>query len=73
MNIVQAFWAFLYSLQHYTEDGCLAVTQSTHSTPATHQVVVYGGNCLQAFVIALKSGGSIAWEFVSNLGQAPTY
>ena len=57
---MSAFWAFLYYLEHL-QVGCVAVTQSTHSTYATRGVVVYGGNCLQAGLIALQSHGAIAW------------
>ena len=53
------FWHFLYWLT--TLPSCTAVTQSTHSTPATRYPVVYGGSCVQAFLIALQSHGSIAW------------
>jgi hypothetical protein len=63
---VSGFWAFLYYLAHLTV-GCVAITQSTHSTPATEYPVVYAGNCVQAFLVALQSAGSIAWE---TLGYA---
>jgi hypothetical protein len=54
------FWATLYWLEHLVGQ-CTAVTQSTHSTYATRNGVVYGGSCLQAFLIALYSHGAIAW------------
>jgi hypothetical protein len=64
------FWHFLWELQNYTGgDQCIAVTQSTHSTAATANGEVYGGSCLQAFLIALYSHGQIAWEYITNYGQ----
>lgn len=57
---LHAFFAFLNYVQHLTVT-CTAVTQSTHSTPATQNPIVYGGNCLQAFLVALYSHGYIAW------------
>jgi hypothetical protein len=58
------FWQVLYQLIHHV-GPCVALTQSTHSTPATENPVVYGGSCIQSFLVALYSHGSIAWEFVS--------
>lgn len=49
------FWAFLNYLQHLSPGhSCTAITESTRST------VVYGGNCLQAFLVALRIPG-VAW------------
>jgi hypothetical protein len=57
------FWGWLYYLSHLA--GCVAVTQSTHSTPATQFPVVYGGNCVQAWLTSVNSlGHSIAWEIL---------
>lgn len=64
MNGVQAFFAFLNQLMHSSQQ-CVALTQSTHSTPATENPFVYGGNCLQSFLYALYSHGAIAWEYVT--------
>ena len=64
MNTVLAFWQFL----HYVltlSSSCVAVTQSTHSTPATANPIIYGGSCIQAFLVALSSHGSIAWVISS--------
>ena len=67
MTAVHAFWQFMYNLQTYHGgDTCVAVTQSTHSTAATMNPIVYGGSCIQSFLTALYSHGSIAWEYVTN-------
>lgn len=60
---MSAFWQFLAYVNSLSPGHwCEAVTQSTHSTPATQVVVAYGGNCAQAFRIALYSvGHAIAW------------
>lgn len=65
MSDVQAFFAFLYMLMHVTT-GCIALTQSTHSIPETEYPIVYAGNCVQAFLYALWSHGSIAWEYMTS-------
>jgi hypothetical protein len=49
------FWQLLFALQHYTL-GCLVVTQPVHA-------IVYGGNCLQAFALAVFSHGQWAMEW----------
>ena len=54
---VQQFWAYMAGLEG-TRATCIALTESTHS------VTLYGGNCLQAFVIALETPG-VAWEYVN--------
>lgn len=52
---MQGFWLFLNYVQHLSpEHSCQAITESTRST------VVYGGNCLQAFFVALRTPG-VAW------------
>lgn len=58
------FWQLLYDLIH-TSSQCVALTQSTHSVPGLEHPIVYGGSCLQSFLIALYSHGSIAWEYLS--------
>ncbi len=59
---VHGFWMFLNYVQHLSPGhSCTAVTQSTHGTSATQNAIVYGGNCAQAFLVALQSHGSIAW------------
>lgn len=63
MTAFQVFMHMLYMLQH-ADGPCVAVTQSTHSTPATQYPDVYEGNCLQAFIISLYSHGQIAWEYL---------
>lgn len=56
------FWALLNMAMHMT-GSCRVVTESTHSTPATQTVVVYGGNCLQALVYVLTwPVHNLAWE-----------
>ncbi len=45
MNAILGFWQFLYYLQHLT-----AQCSDISGTPAQ---VVYSGNCLQAFTLAL--------------------
>lgn len=65
MNGVQAFFAFLNQLMHTTQ-SCIALTQSTHSQPETQYPIVYGGSCIQSFLYALWSHGSIAWEYVTG-------
>ena len=63
--MIVAFWHYLAWVNALSPaHQCVAVTQSTHSTPATHFGIVYGGNCAQAFRTALASAGSIAWEIV---------
>ena len=61
---VQQFWAYMAGLES-TRAECIALTESTHSTAATQYPDLYMGNCLQAFILALYSGGSIAWEYVN--------
>lgn len=50
------FWAFINYLQHLSASGhsCTAITESTRST------VVYGGNCVQAWVVSVTHAG-VAW------------
>ena len=63
-----AFWhlmAWVWSLAA-AGHSCEAVTQSTHSTPATANAVVYGGNCVDAFRVWLYAPGHwIAWVISS--------
>ena len=54
------FWQWIYYLVHISE-GCRSVTQSTHGTAGTQYPVVYSGNCVQAWIIAVKSNGAVAW------------
>jgi hypothetical protein len=60
------FWQLLNYVQHLT-GTCTAVTLPAasplpfRSTLTAQNLVVYGGNCLQAFLVALYSHGSIAW------------
>lgn len=49
------FWAFIYSLAQHSA-GCTARTESTHS------VIVYGGSCVQAWLVSLHIPG-VAWLF----------
>ena len=66
MTAIHIFWEILAWVNSLSPGhACTAVTQSTHSTPRTEYVVVYGGNCAQAFRIALASHGYIAWMLVS--------
>jgi hypothetical protein len=66
MTAIQAFWHFLAWVNALSPPHlCEALTQSTHSTPDTQNPVVYGGNCAQAFRIALASHGYIAWVIAS--------
>jgi hypothetical protein len=51
MNSVQAFWHFLYTLQHATSQ---AMAEDGSS-------VRYGGNALQAFVVALHEHLQFVW------------
>ena len=62
MNGIQAFWHYLYLLQHMTENGyvCTANRQSDSST-------FYGGNCLQAFWYALNNVGYIVFHLGSGV------
>lgn len=53
MTGLQIFWAFVHALMVYVP-GCIDLTVSTHSH------VVYGGNCVQAWLYALGDPG-IAW------------
>ena len=57
-------WTLMYQLIHHA-GLCVAVTQSTHSQVETQNPIVYGGSCLQSFLIALYSHGSIAWEYLT--------
>ena len=57
MTSVQAFWHFLYVLQH-VHNTCGAVT--------TQGRVIYGGNCLQAFTTALQQHVSFIWDIVGS-------
>ena len=50
---MSGFWAFVYSLTQHTA-GCTAVTESTRSH------VVYGGNCVQAWLLSVHIPG-VAW------------
>ena len=52
------FWQFLYSLNQHTA-GCYDLFQSARGP--THQVL-YGGNCVQAWLVALHIPG-VAWIF----------
>ena len=65
---VFAFWhlmAWVWTLVA-TGHSCEALTQSTHSTPATENAVVYAGNCAEAFIISLYSPFHwIAWVISS--------
>jgi hypothetical protein len=61
---MSGFWQALFYVMNLSAT-CGAVTQSTHSTPLTESPILYGGNCLQAFLIALYSHGSIAFEILS--------
>jgi hypothetical protein len=49
------FWQWIYLLHQHTA-GCTARTESTHSA------VVYGGNCVQAWLLSLHIPG-VAWIF----------
>jgi hypothetical protein len=49
-----AFWQLLYQVMHIVGQ-CRVVTESTHSTPATENAVVYGGSCLQSLLYVLSS------------------
>ena len=49
------FWQFIYLLVHHTA-GCTARTESTRST------IVYGGNCVQAWLYSVHVPG-VAWVF----------
>ena len=54
-NLCVTFWHYLWILNQHTS-GCIARTESTRSH------IVYGGNCVQAFLYALKTPG-VAWIF----------
>jgi hypothetical protein len=56
------FFGLLYLAMH-TVGQCTVVTESTHSTPATQNAIVYGGNCLQALLYVLFSSPlhNLAW------------
>lgn len=62
MNAIQAFWAFMQQVNAHV-GNCYVLTESTHSTPATQHATLFGGNCTQAFQIALQ-GIYKGWAFV---------
>ena len=51
-----AFWQLVYELVHHSA-GCVDRTESTRS------VIVYGGNCVQAWLYALHVPG-VAWQWL---------
>jgi hypothetical protein len=53
------FWALLH--QALTMTGtCRVLTESTHSTPWTRNVVLYGGSCIAALLLVFQIPGT-AW------------
>lgn len=62
MDPVQAFWAFMEQILHHV-GTCYVLTESTHSTPGTRNVTLFGGNCTDAFQIAIQ-GVRYGWAFV---------
>lgn len=57
MTTVQAFWHFLYALQHAT---------SPAEAVDANGAVKYGGEALQAFVDALVNGWRFIWIDVAS-------
>lgn len=62
MTPTQAFFHFLYTLQH-TTNQCENVKQSAYGL--TH-VVTYGGSCIQAFFNAIWSNGVQAFVWIDQ-------
>ncbi len=65
-----SFWALLYQLIHHV-GGCVAAENVLNpggperfGPPGLPTGIVYGGNCIQAFWIAVWSHGTIAWEYL---------
>lgn len=53
------FWQLLYQAMHMG-GVCEVVTESTHSTPFTESVVLYGGRCINALLLVFQIPGT-AW------------
>lgn len=55
-----AFWALLYQAMHMS-GVCRVLTESTHSTPDTRNVILYGGSCLSALLLVFQIPGT-SWQ-----------
>lgn len=55
---MSAFWTFIYALQHM--GTCVAYTANA-KWPVP---IVYGGNCVQAWLDSLASNGAVNWTQV---------
>jgi hypothetical protein len=53
------FWALLNMALHITGQ-CRVVTESTHSTPLSESVTLYGGKCINALLLVFQIPGT-AW------------
>jgi hypothetical protein len=55
--VVVIFWQLLHQFLAIT-GVCRVVTESTHSTPWTRNVVLFGGRCIDALLLVLQIPGT---------------
>ncbi len=51
------FWQMLHAFLEI-QGQCRVVTESTHSTPQTESVVLFGGRCIDALLYVLEMPGT---------------
>jgi hypothetical protein len=57
MTPTQLFWQMLHDFLAI-QGTCRVVTESTHSTPLTESVTLFGGRCITALLYVLQIPGT---------------